>query len=124
MQIPLNYSKLYAYGEFLPIEEEDLTKDKYLLYSLMSQISEEVVKASWIEGNEIYIWTRLQEEKDLESAPGLLQKVAELSTKLQGWIVWLDKETNPNLSLPEQWGPRFVPLDVWKESIGSLTKLV
>ena len=96
------------------INELGFNKDMQELYDLMSEISEDCWCAGWLIGNEFALWSAIQ-RGDLKYGPELIEKAdldrcAELSRLINGWIVWLDDEHGLP---PAEWGPYFVSMPEW-----------
>ena len=104
------------------IREQDMTSRQYLLYDLMSDISEDCYFAGWYTGNEYHIWAALQDgnrsygmgEMDADQ----LEQCRELSKELDGWIVWYDDDMDPAAPV-EEWGPRFVTMADWMKMLAT-----
>ena len=98
------------------VSHRDFNEQQHALYELMSDISEDCYCAGWMMGNEYAIWAALQSgdrryglgEMDAEQ----LERCRHLAAELDGWILWVDDDTDPDMPV-EEWGPRFVPMAQW-----------
>jgi hypothetical protein len=98
------------------IVENEFSDGHRELYETMSDISEDCYCAGWMMGLEFALWDALQ-DGDLRYGQGLmdvdqLEKCRTLSTKLDGWIIWIDDSIDAELPASE-WGPRFVGMQKW-----------
>lgn len=96
------------------IKEEDFSVKQRDLYETMSDISEDCYCAVWMIGLEFALWSALQDgnrrygmgEIDAQQ----LEKCRELAKDLDGWIVWVDDDTEPGLPTRAL---RFVSMSEW-----------
>lgn len=96
--------------------EQDMNDKQRELYELMSDISEDCYFAGWMNGLEYAIWGALQDgdrnygmgEMDAEQ----LERCRTLAAELDGWVIWVDSDDDPELPVQE-WGPRFVSMSDW-----------
>ena len=100
--------------------EKDFTDKQRELYELMSDISEDCYFAGWMTGLEYAIFGALQ-DGDLSYGMGEMdsdqvEEVRALSKELDGWIVWVDSDDEPDLPC-EEWGPRFIPMADWLKKV-------
>ena len=108
------------------IREDDFDEKQRELYETMSDISEDCYCAGWMIGLEFALWSALQDgdrrygfsEMDAQQ----LAKCRELAKELDGWIVWVDDDTDPNLPAAE-WGPRFLSMSEWLPKVTANAEL-
>lgn len=102
------------------IPEEEFTDGMRELYHLMSDLSENAFFAGWIHGNEYGLWHAMQNHKagkparygDSVISDSDIKTLCLLAEWLNGWLIWLDDYYDPKLPV-EQWGVRFVEMDIW-----------
>lgn len=106
------------------IKEDNFNAKQHELYKCMSDISEDCYCAGWMMGLEFAIWAALQDgdhrygmgKMDAEQ----LEICRELAKELNGWIIWVDDDTDPALPIAE-WGPCFVSTEEWLVKIANDT---
>ena len=108
------------------IKEDDFNEKQRELYETMSDISEDCYCAGWMMGLEFALWGALQ-DGDRQYGMGemdakQLEKCRELARDLDGWIVWVDDDTDPDLPAKE-WGPRFVSMSDWLPKVTANAEL-
>ena len=97
----------------------------------MGDIGEAYARGRWVLGNEYNIWAAIQGKPRGAGIAGLagekLERCRQLSRQINGWIVWLDSDFDPDVS-PSDEGPCFVQKEQWLEMVanferGSLPKI-
>jgi hypothetical protein len=83
----------------------------WLLYRLMSDLSERYFCAGWIHGLEFSLWSAAQ---GLGKVKRFISRcdaehLRKLSKRAGGWIVWDDSSGHPNVLA----GPCFLPMEEW-----------
>jgi hypothetical protein len=79
-----------------------LTTEQQKLADMMSEISEELYYATWLNGLEYYLWSHHRTE------------LIEQANEIGGWIIWLDDDVDPALAhQPDEWGEKFIPMNEW-----------
>lgn len=101
------------------VPEHEFTPEMAALFDVMSEVSEDAYCASWIHGNEFFVWNILHPYTDKGYAPhGIaqeeLQRIKELEAGTKGWIVWIDNQEIPGLPV-DLWGPYFVSREMWED---------
>ena len=70
---------------------------------LMSQISEQEYCAGWINGNEYFIWSKMQGKGGCDLTESEIAKLRTLADAAGGWWIWRGK------------APELVPMAEWLE---------
>ena len=83
------------------------------VYDRMSEISEDVCCARWIQDNEYRIWDAIVNGDSSPTAkwmnPRLLRRCQLLAMEVGGWIYWAD-------------GPQFAPMTQWLSMVSAMPK--
>jgi len=101
-----------------------LTEAQSELRDLMSETSERLYFAGWMEGTEYRLWRFMNDPKDDgdwgigKLPPSLRQELAVLSERIGGWIYFADEDDLPE----EPRGERYAPLPVWLSMYETKTK--